>query len=74
MYKVVNNISPIIVSERFSYSNVNYNLRSGSVSSTICKYSLEWTGNHIILRTKNLEYGARGNETKIIFICFQKRN
>ena len=29
---------------------------------------------HFILRTKNLEYDARGNETKIIFICFQKRN
>ena len=71
MYKVVNNVAPTIVSELFSYSNVNYNLRSGSpVSSTICKYSVEWTGNHIILRTKNLEYGARGNETKIIFIFF----
>ena len=30
MYKVVNNIAPTIVSELFSYSNVNYNLRSGS--------------------------------------------
>ena len=30
MYKVVNNIAPTIVSEFFSYSNVNYNLRSGS--------------------------------------------
>ena len=63
MYKVINNIAPTIVSELFSYSNVNYNLRSGSR-----------TGNHIILRTKNLEYGTRGNETKIIFICLQKRN
>ena len=30
MYKVVNNIAPTIVSELSSYSNVNYNLRSGS--------------------------------------------
>ena len=30
MYKVVNNIAPTIVSELFSFSNVNYNLRSGS--------------------------------------------
>ena len=27
MYKVVNNIAPTLVSELFSYSNVNYNLR-----------------------------------------------
>ena len=30
MYKVVNNIAPTIVSEPFSFSNVNYSLRSGS--------------------------------------------
>ena len=30
MYKVVNNIAPTIVSKLFSFSNVNYNLRSGS--------------------------------------------
>ena len=30
MYKVVNNIVPSTVSEIFSFSNVNYNLRSGS--------------------------------------------
>ena len=30
MYKVINNIAPTIVSELFSFSNVNYNLRSGS--------------------------------------------
>ena len=30
MYKVVNNIAPTIVSELFCFSNVNYNLRSGS--------------------------------------------
>ena len=30
MYKVVNNIAPTIVSELFPFSNVNYNLRSGS--------------------------------------------
>ena len=29
-YKIVNNIAPTIVSELFSFSNVNYNLRSGS--------------------------------------------
>ena len=30
MHKVVNNIAPTIVSELFSFSNVNYILRSGS--------------------------------------------
>ena len=30
MYKVVNNIAPAIVSELFSFSNVNYSLRSDS--------------------------------------------
>ena len=30
MYKVVNNIAPTMVSELFSFSNVNYSLRSGS--------------------------------------------
>ena len=30
IYKVVNNIAPTIVSELFSFSNINYNLRSGS--------------------------------------------
>ena len=30
MYKVVNNIAPTIVSELFSFSNVNDSLRSGS--------------------------------------------
>ena len=30
MYKVVNNIAATIVSELFYFSNVNYNLRSGS--------------------------------------------
>ena len=30
IYKVVNNIAPTIVSELFSFSNVNYSLRSGS--------------------------------------------
>ena len=30
MYKIVNNIAPAVVSEFFSFSNVNYNLRSGS--------------------------------------------
>ena len=29
-HKVVNNIAPTIVSELFSFSNVNYNLRSGT--------------------------------------------
>ena len=29
LYKVVNNIGPTIVSELFSFSNVNYNLRCG---------------------------------------------
>ena len=30
MYKVANNIAPTIVSEHFSFSNVNYNLRNSS--------------------------------------------
>ena len=30
MHKVVNKIAPTIVSELFSFSNVNYSLRSGS--------------------------------------------
>ena len=30
MYRVVNNVAPTIVSELFSFSNVNCNLRSGS--------------------------------------------
>ena len=30
MYKVVNNIAPTIASELFSFSNINYDLRSGS--------------------------------------------
>ena len=30
MYKVVNNIAPAMVSELFSFWNVNYNLKSGS--------------------------------------------
>ena len=29
MYKVVNNIAPTIVSDLFSFSNVNYSLRGG---------------------------------------------
>ena len=29
--------------------------------------SMKWTGNHLIFRTKNLEYGARGNDTKSFF-------
>ena len=33
MYKVTNNIAPTIVSEMFSFSNINYNLRSGSQPS-----------------------------------------
>ena len=30
MYKATNDIAPTIVSELFSFSNINYNLRSGS--------------------------------------------
>ena len=71
MYKVVKNIAPTIVSGLFSLFIVK---RCPSVSSTICKYGMEWTGNHFICRNKNLEYRDRGNETKIIFICFQKGN
>ena len=47
MYKVVNNVAPTIVSELFSYSNVNYNLRSGSpVSSTSA--NTVWNGQETI--------------------------
>ena len=47
IYKVVNNIAPTIVSELFSFSNVNYSLRSGSQfhqpsASTV------WNGQEII--------------------------
>ena len=47
IYKVVNNIAPTIVSELFSFSSVNYSLRSGSQfhqpsASTV------WNGQEII--------------------------
>ena len=45
-----------------------------SVSSAICKYRMEWLGNHFKLRSRNLEYGTRRNETKITFVFFQRRN
>ena len=70
IYKAVNNIAATIVSELFSFSNVNYSLRSGSQFHQPSAN----TGNHFIFRTKKLEYGVRGYETKINFICFQKRN
>ena len=75
MYKVINNIALTIVSEFFSFSNVNYNNNKWlSVSSAICVGSMEWTGNLFILRTTNLENGVRGNETKINTIWLQKIN
>ena len=30
MYKIINSIPPVIVSELFSFSNINYNLKSVS--------------------------------------------
>ena len=30
MYKITNNVTATLVSELFSFSNINYNLRSGS--------------------------------------------
>ena len=36
MYKVVNNIAPTKVSELFSFSNVSFDLRSGSQSAFTC--------------------------------------
>ena len=74
MFKVVNNIVPAIVSEFFTFSNVNYNLRSGISFINHLRISMEWAGNHFILRTRSLEYSARGNETNIFFIYFQKTN
>ena len=75
MYKVINNIALTTVSEFFSFSNVNYNNNKWlPVSSAICVGSMEWTGNLFILRTKNLENGVRGNETKINIIWLQKIN
>ena len=74
-YKVINNIALTIVSELFSFSNVNYNNNKWlSFSSAICVGSVEWTGNLFILRTKDLEYDVRGNETKTNIIWLQKIN
>ena len=74
MYKVVNNIAPTIVSELFSFSNVNYSLGSGSQFHQPSVNTV-WNGQETMsyLEPKISEYGARGNETKISFICFQKK-
>ena len=47
MYKVVNNIVPTIVSEIFSFSNVNYNLRSGSQFHQLSANTV-WNGQETI--------------------------
>ena len=47
MYKVVNNIAPNIASELFSFSNVNYNLRSGSQFHQPSA-NTEWNGQETI--------------------------
>ena len=67
MYEVVNNIVLTIVSELFSFSNVNYNLRSSSHFHHSSANTV-WNGQETIsyLGPKKWEYGARGNETKNI--------
>ena len=68
MYKVTNNIAPTIVSELFSFSNINYNLRSGSQLhqpsvntirndlETITYFGIwypqKWNKNHLYLLSK----------------------
>ena len=75
MYKVVNNIAPTIVSELFSFSNVNYSLRSGSQFHQPSANTV-WNGQEAIsyLGPNIWNMVPKGKETKIIFICFQKRN
>ena len=48
MYKVTNNIAPTIVSELFSFSNINYNLRSDSqfISHLQIRYGMAWKPFH----------------------------
>ena len=48
MYKVVNNITPIIVSELFSFSNINYSLGSGSQFHQPSSNTV-WNGEETIL-------------------------
>ena len=47
MYKVLNNIAPAIVSEHFSFSNVNCILRSGSQFHQLSVRTI-WNGQEII--------------------------
>ena len=47
MYKAVNNIAPTVVSELFSFSNVNYNLRSGSQFHQLSANTV-WNGQETI--------------------------
>ena len=72
MYKVVNNIAPTIVSELFSFSNINYNLRSGAKFHQPYAKTV-WNGKETISYL-GPKIGVRGNETKIIFTCFQMKN
>ena len=58
------------VSSRDEISRVN----TLSVSLKIYEDSMDLTEHHFILRIKGLEDGAKWNETRIIFICFQTRN
>ena len=47
MYKVVNKIAPTIVSGPFSFSNVNYSLRSGSQFHQSSANTV-WNGQEVI--------------------------
>ena len=63
------------VSERFSFSNVNYNLRSGSQFHQPSANTV-WNGQETTsyLGPKIWNMVPEEMKQKIIFICFQKRN
>ena len=65
MYKVKNNIAPVIVSELFSLSIVPYSKKQLLFPTIL----YERTTNSVFLRIENLEYGTCGNQKSIIY-CF----
>ena len=73
MYKVVNNIAPTIVSELFSYSNVNYNLRSGSQFHQPSANKV-WNGQETIsyLGPKNWNMVPEGMKQKSSIFAFKR--
>ena len=62
MYKVVKNIAPTIVSELFSLSIIK---KCPSVSSTICKYGMEWTFIYLFTLYFKLTYTVKNITVKI---------